>query len=60
MAKFVSPGVYTREVDITTWEIPKNYRRKKKIAKILGIDYSPYVIITSTPKGGPVNFPQIW
>jgi hypothetical protein len=60
MGKFVSPGVYVKEVDISTWIVYKNIQRKKKIAKILGIDYSPNVIITSTPKGGPVNFPQIW
>lgn len=36
MGKFVSPGVYVKEVDISTWEYPKNYQRKNKIAKILG------------------------
>jgi len=59
MCKFVSPGVYVKEVHISTWTVYKNIQRKKKITKILGIDYSSRVIITSTPKG-PTNFPQIW
>jgi hypothetical protein len=36
MGKFVSPGVYVKEVDISTWIVYKNVQRKKKIAKILG------------------------
>lgn len=54
MAKYVRPGVYTVEMDISVVTFPKNYLRKIKIGKIFGIDF-PNVIITSTPKGI-----QIW
>jgi len=32
--KYVTPGVYTRDVDYSVYIPPKNYRRMKKIAKI--------------------------
>jgi len=63
MGVFKSPGVYVQERDISI--VPSDYKelvrylRKRKIGKIFGIDV-PNVIITSTPKGGPTNFPQIW
>ena len=59
MAVFKSPGVYVQERDISIVEYSKRYLRKRKIGKIFNIDV-PNVIITSTPKGGPTNFPQIW
>ncbi len=31
---YLSPGVYTRDVDYSVYIPPKNYRRMKKIAKI--------------------------
>ena len=34
MNNYVSPGVYVKEVDISTYYPPKKFRRKKKIAKI--------------------------
>ena len=58
MKKFVSPGVHTVEKDISTWEIPKRYIRKWKIAKVFDLEGNK-IIITSTPKGGPFDFPQI-
>ena len=56
MAVFRSPGVYTKEVDISIVrpKFSKKYLRRIKIGKIFGIDV-PNVIITSTPKGM-----QIW
>lgn len=54
MAIFRSPGVYTKEVDISIVKHSKKYLRRIKIGKIFGIDV-PNVIITSTPKGI-----QIW
>jgi len=59
MAVFKSPGVYVQERDITVVKYSKRYSRRIKIGKIFGIDV-PNVIITSTPKGGSTNFPQIW
>ena len=59
MAVFKSPGVYVQERDITVVKYSKRYLRKRKIGKIFNIDV-PNVIITSTPKGGPTSFPQIW
>jgi len=59
MGVFKSPGVYVQERDISIVEYSKRYLRKRKIGKIFNIDV-PNVIITSTPKGGPTNFPQIW
>jgi len=59
MGVFKSPGVYFQERDISIVEYSKRYLRKRKIGKIFGIDV-PNVIITSTPKGGLTNFPQIW
>lgn len=61
MAIFKSPGVFVKEVDISIVRpiFSKRYSRKQKIGKIFDIDV-PGVIITSTPKGGPTNFPQIW
>jgi hypothetical protein len=32
--KYVTPGVYIRDVDYSVYIPPKNYRRMKKIAKI--------------------------
>lgn len=34
MNKYVSPGVYVKEVDISTYHPPKKFRRIRKIAKI--------------------------
>jgi hypothetical protein len=34
MTKYVSPGVYVVERDISTYYPPKNFRRMGKIAKI--------------------------
>lgn len=60
MAVFKSPGVFVKEVDVAIYtRFSKRYLRKQKIGKIFDIDV-PGVIITSTPKGGPTNFPQIW
>ena len=63
MGVFKSPGVFVQERDITFVRrgnlYSKRYLRKRKIGKIFNIDV-PNVIITSTPKGGPTNFPQIW
>jgi hypothetical protein len=59
MGVFKSPGVYVQERDITVVKYSKRYLRKRKIGKVFDIDV-PNVIITSTPKGGPNNFPQIW
>jgi hypothetical protein len=53
--KYISPGVYVQERDITIVRpFSKRYLRKIKIGKIFGIDV-PNVIVTSTPKGI-----QIW
>ena len=54
--KYISPGVYIQEREITFVKHPKRYLRRIKIGKIFGIDV-PNVIITSTPNG-PNNFPQ--
>ena len=59
MNVYKSPGVYTVEKDITTWEIPKKYKRKWKIAKVFDLEGNK-IIITSTSKSGPTFFPQIW
>jgi hypothetical protein len=61
MSKYKSPGVFVKEVDISIVRpiFSKRYSRRIKIGNIFGIDV-PNVIITSTPKGGPANFPQIW
>ena len=56
--KYVSPGVYVQERDITIVKHSKRYSRRIKIGKIFDIDV-PNVIITSTPKG-QTNFTQIW
>ena len=34
MVKYVSPGVYVVERDISTYTPPKNFRRMRKIGKI--------------------------
>ncbi len=34
MTKYVSPGVYVKEVDISTYYPPKKWGRMKKISKI--------------------------
>ena len=34
MNKYVSPGVYVKEVDISGYYPPKKWRRIRKIAKI--------------------------
>jgi hypothetical protein len=34
MNRYVSPGVYVKEVDISTYYPPKNFKRMKKITKI--------------------------
>ena len=56
--KYISPGVFVKEVDISIVRpnLSKRYLRRIKIGKIFGIDV-PNVIITSTPNG-PNNFPQ--
>jgi hypothetical protein len=56
MAIFKSPGVYSKQIDISIVrpKFSKKYLRRIKIGKIFGIDV-PNVIITSTPKGI-----QIW
>lgn len=61
MAVFKSPGVFVKEedIDIVYPRFSKRYTRRIKIGKIFYIDV-PNIIITSTPKGGPTNFPQIW
>jgi hypothetical protein len=57
--KYISPGVYVQERDITIVRpFYKRYLRRIKIGKIFGIDV-PRAIITATQKG-PNNFPQIW
>ena len=58
MKKFVSPGVHTIEFDTNTWTTPKQFRRKWKIAEVFDLEGNK-IIITSTPKGGPFDFPQI-
>ena len=58
MKKFVSPGVHTIEFDTNTWTTPKHLVRKWKIAEFFDLETSK-TIITSTPKGGPFDFPQI-
>lgn len=61
MAVFKSPGVYVQEKDITIVKpLSKRYLRRRKIRKVLGLSDISDVIITSTPKGGPTNFPQIY
>lgn len=62
MAVFKSPGVFTKEVDISIVRptFSKRYSRRIKIGKIFDIDVPNIIIITSTPKGGPSNFSQIW
>ncbi len=54
--KYISPGVYVQEREISFVKHPKRYSRRIKIGKIFGIDV-PNVII-SKPKGGPQNLPQ--
>jgi hypothetical protein len=59
--KYLSPGVFIKEMDVSGVIYPrlsKRYSRRIKIGKIFGINV-PNIIITSTPKG-PNNFPQIW
>jgi hypothetical protein len=56
--KYISPGVFVIERDITIVKHSKRYSRRIKIGKIFGIDV-PNVIITSTPKG-LTNFPEMW
>lgn len=34
MTKYVSPGVYVKEVDISTYYSPKKFNRIRKIARI--------------------------
>jgi hypothetical protein len=41
MTKYVSPGVYVVERDISTYTPPKNFRRMKKISKIYNSIYTP-------------------
>jgi hypothetical protein len=48
--KYVSPGVYVRDVDYSIYTTPKNYKRMKKIARIYDNIEIP-VIITATQKG---------
>ena len=57
MAVFKSPGVFVVERDITVVKHSKRYSRRIKIGKIFGIEVLNKVI-TSKPKGGPVNFPK--
>ena len=59
IGRYVRPGIHFIEKDTSGVEYSKRYLRKRKIGKIFNIDV-PNVIITSTPKGGPTNFPQIW
>jgi hypothetical protein len=40
--KFVSPGVYVKEVDISYYTPPKNLIRIRKIKKIFRIDVDKY------------------
>lgn len=40
--KYVSPGVYVKEVDISSYTIPKKYIRIRKIKKIFRIDVDKY------------------
>ena len=40
--KFVSPGVYVKEVDISSYTIPNKYIRIRKIKKIFRIDVDKY------------------
>lgn len=60
MEVFKSPGVFTKEVEISIVRPTKRYSRRIKIGKIFDIDVPNIIIITSTPKGGPSNFSQIW
>jgi len=57
---YISPGIYTVERDITVVKFEKKYLRRIKIGRIFDFEVSNNVIITSTPKGGPTNFTQIW
>lgn len=41
MTKYVSPGVYVVEGDISIYTPPKNFRRMKKISKIYNSIYTP-------------------
>jgi len=59
MGVFKSPGVYIIERDIAVVKHSKRYSRRIKIGKIFDIEVTNKVIITSTTKGGPTNFPQI-
>ena len=58
IGRYVRPGIHFIERDTSGVEYSKRYLRKRKIGKIFNIDVP--IIITSTPKGGPTNFPQIW
>ena len=42
MNKYVSPGVYVVETDISTYTIPKNLIRSKKIIKIFKKDVNKH------------------
>jgi hypothetical protein len=53
--KYISPGVYVQEREISFVKHPKRYSRRIKIGKIFGIDV-PNVIISKP--NGPTNFPQ--
>jgi hypothetical protein len=44
LAKFKSPGVYTKEVDISGWNVSKNQIRKGKINSVLGVKNSEPII----------------
>lgn len=57
--KYVSPGVYVQERDITIVKHSKRYSRRIKIGKIFGIDVSNIIITTPI---GQNNFTQtkIW
>lgn len=59
MGVFKSPGVYVQEREISFVKHSKRYSRRIKIGKIFDIEVTNKVIITSIPKGGPTNFPQI-
>ena len=51
---FRSPGVYTKEVDVSGWHISKNQIRKGKMNSVLGVKNSEPII--DIPIGGTNGF----
>lgn len=47
--KFRSPGVYTKEVDVSGWSVSKNQIRKGKINKVVNLVNSVLGVKNSEP-----------